>query len=86
MFRINGLITNCFTIPASEKYEKSYKVQLLGDQTTRDGQIRKEMLTLSVPPDVYNDLEAKIGQEVVLPVGMFVSNNRLNVFFSKVTQ
>ena len=86
MFRVQGEVTNCFTIPASEKYPKSYKVQLLGDQTTRDGQIRKEMVTLSIPEDVYEDLEKKIGTEVVLPVGLFASNSRLNIFFSRKMQ
>ena len=55
MFSIHGQIVNTFYTPASEKYpEPSYKVQLLGDHVTKDGQVRKEMLDLSIPVDVYN--------------------------------
>ena len=48
MFSIHGQIVNTFYTPASEKYpEPSYKVQLLGDHVTKDGQVRAEMLDLS---------------------------------------
>lgn len=82
MFNITGLITNTFTIPKSEKYDESFKVQLLGDQITKDGQVRKEMVTLSVPKIVYEDMTQKVGTEVILPIGLFVSSNKLNVFYN----
>lgn len=86
MFKISGQITNTFTIPKSEKYDESFKVQLLGDQTTKDGQVRKEMVTLNVPENVYQQLTSKVGQPVELPVGLFVSNGRLQVFFNQKTK
>lgn len=83
MFAITGQVTNCFTIPKSEKYDEAFKVQLLGDLVTKDGQIRKEMVTLSIPAGVYSELSHQIGHDVTLPVGLFASSNgKLNVYYS----
>ena len=50
MFSVQGQIVNTFSSPPSEKFPNpSYKVQLLGEQFTRDGQIRKEMVDLVIP-------------------------------------
>lgn len=85
MFSIHGQIVNTFYTPASEKYpEPSYKVQLLGDHVTKDGQVRKEMLDLSIPVDVYNSLLDQVGKMVRLPVGLFVSDKgAIRAFFPK---
>ncbi len=85
MFSIHGQIVNTFYTPASEKYpEPSYKVQLLGDHVTKDGQVRKEMLDLSIPVDVYNSLLDQVGKMVRLPVGLFVSDKgSIRAFFPK---
>lgn len=85
MFSIHGQIVNTFFTPASEKYpEPSYKVQLLGDHVTKDGQVRKEMLDLSIPFDVYNSLLDQVGKMVRLPVGLFVSDKgAIRAFFPK---
>ena len=85
MFSIHGQIVNTFYTPASEKYpEPSYKVQLLGDHVTKDGQVRKEMLDLSIPVDVYNSLLDQVGKVVRLPVGLFVSDKgAIRAFFPK---
>lgn len=83
MFNITGQVTNTFTIPKSEKYDESFKVQLLGDHFTKDGQVRKEMVTLNVPKDVYEEMASHIGHEVTLPVGLFISSNKLNVFYNR---
>lgn len=83
MFKVTGEIINMFDSPASEKYDASYKVQLLGDHRLPDGQVKKEMLTLGVPRAVYDSLQGKVGQTVTLPVGMFVKAGQLNVYFPK---
>lgn len=85
MFSIHGQIVNTFFVPASDKYpDPSYKVQLLGDNVTKDGQVRKEMLDLSIPVDVYNSLLDQVGQMVRLPVGLFVSDKgAIRAFFPK---
>ena len=84
MFSLQGTILNCFFTPVSEKYpEPSYKVQLLGDQITKDGQVRKEMVTLGFPHDAYRILEKNIGKAVSMPIGIFVNEGRLQPFFPK---
>lgn len=83
MFKASGQIINLFQSPASEKYEASFKVQLLGDMPLADGQIKKEMLTLGVPKPVFDSLQGQVGKEVTLPIGFYVKNGVLVTFFPK---
>lgn len=83
MYQVTGQVINLFNSPASEKYEASFKVQILGDMPLVDGQVKKEMLTLNVPKDVFNSLQGRTGEEVTLPIGFYVKNNVLVTFFPK---
>lgn len=83
MFQASGIIINLFKSPASEKYEASYKVQLLGDMPLVDGQVKKEMLTLNVPKPVFDSLQGRNGEQVTLPIGFYVKNGVLVTFFPK---
>lgn len=83
MFQIKAQILNTFTVPASETKPEKFKVQLIGDCVTKDGQIRKDMLTLSCPADVYSQLEKRTGQIVTIPVGVFVADGRIQPYFPK---
>jgi hypothetical protein len=83
MYTVTAQVINAFSVPASEKYEESFKVQLMGDSHMNDGQVKKEMLTLSVPPDVFHKLQPAIGKQVTLPVSFFVRGNQLNPFYPK---
>jgi hypothetical protein len=83
MYTVTAMVVNAFSVPASEKYEESFKVQLIGDSHLKDGQVKKEMLTLSVPKDVFATLKDAEGEEVTLPVSFFVKNNQLNPFYPK---
>lgn len=83
MFNVTGKIINVFHSPASEKYEASYKVQILGNSPLIDGQVKMEMLTLNVPKPIFNSLQGQTGQEVTLPIGFYVKNGILVTFFPK---
>lgn len=83
MFQVTGTIINLFDSPASEKYDASYKVQLLGDTLTKDGQVKKEMLTLNVPQEVFNSLRGETGKEATLPIGFYVKNGNMVTYFPK---
>lgn len=83
MYTITAEVINTFSVAASEKYPESWKLQLMGDTNTRDGQIKKEMVTLSIPQSEYNKLNDKIGQVVTLPISFFVKGNQLNPFYPK---
>lgn len=84
MFSLTGVVLNCFTTPPSDKYpDPAYKVQLLGDQLTKDGQVKKEMVTLGFPRDAFLMLEKNIGNVVTMPIGLFVTEGRLQPFFPK---
>lgn len=83
MFQVNGQISNLFFSPKNEKYEESYKVQILGEMLTQDGQVKKEMLTLNVPLAVYNSLKGRENEDITLPIGFYVSNGKLVTYFPK---
>lgn len=83
MYKVSGTIINAFHSAATEKYEASYKIQLLGDNPLVDGQVKKEMLTLNVPRIVFDKLHAAIGQVVTLPIGFYIKNGTLVTFYPK---
>lgn len=84
MLTLKATVLNVFTVPPSEKYpEPSYKVQLLGDNVTKDGQIRKEMVTLGVPLEFYTQLEKRVGNAVQIPVGVFAEGKSVRMYFPK---
>lgn len=83
MYQVTGQILNLFSSPASEKYEASFKIQLLGDSLTIDGQVKKDMITLNVPQSVYNSLQGRAGETATLPIGFYVKNGNLITFFPK---
>lgn len=86
MYTLTAEIINAFSVPASEKYPESWKLQLMGDTNTRDGQIKKEMITLSIPFEKYNELKDMNGEIVTLPVSFFVKGNQLNPFYPKASE
>jgi hypothetical protein len=84
MFSLKAEVINTFSVPPSEKYpDEAYKVQLLGDQLTKDGQIKKDMVTMGIPQEAFKVLQQKIGQTVRIPIGLFVTNGRIQPFFPK---
>jgi len=83
MYTITAEVINAFSVPASEKYPESWKIQLMGDTYTRDGQIKKEMITLSIPSGEFHKLKDQVGQSVTLPVSFFAKGNQINPFYPK---
>jgi len=84
MFSMKAEVINTFSVPPSEKYpDEAYKVQFVGDQLTRDGQVRKEMVTMGIPFEAFNVLKSKVGQVVQIPIGLFINNGRIQPFFPK---
>lgn len=83
MYEVTGQIINVFHSPATDKYDETFKVQLLGDMPLVDGQVKKEMLTLNVPRPVYDSCQTQRGEVVSLPIGFYVKNNVLVTFYPK---
>mgnify|MGYP003376954987 CR=1 FL=1 len=83
MYKVTGEVINAFKSEKTEKYDESFKVQLLGDSPLVDGQVKKEMLTLNVPQPIYDQLKSQIGKVVTVPIGFYVKNNLLVTFYPK---
>lgn len=83
MYKVTGEILNVIHSPKSEKYDESWKVQMLGDNPLVDGQTKKELLTLTVPKGIYEQLKTQLGKIVTIPIGFFVKNNVICPFYPK---
>ena len=58
MFQVTGLLQNCFKQDATDKYDESFKIQILGDHVQQNGELRQELLTLTVPETCTGSLKA----------------------------
>lgn len=77
MLSLTGVLVNTFNPPEfkskdpenGDKKPQKPKLQVLGDVALKNGEVKKELLTVSVPDlTLY---EGKEGSEVTIPVGAF---------------
>ena len=80
MLTLNGTLQNVFTTP-ERKDEKTgeirpaaLKAQMLAENVTQSGEMKFEMVTLTVHSDAFRDL---VGQKIRVPVGAFVANGAI---------
>ncbi|MGR0479886.1 MAG: hypothetical protein ACTFAL_00370 [Candidatus Electronema sp. V4] len=86
MYTITAKLINAFTTPGGKDFPPACKVQLMGEMPMKDGQIKKQLIDLTVPADWYNKLTSKMDQIVKLPISFFAQNNNVVVFFPKGAQ
>lgn len=81
MITINGTLLNVFKQPTRVEGEddEKPKIQVLGDIPQRNGEIRKELVTISVPN--IGDYEELEGQYVSVPAGAFAPAKGTVIFF-----
>ena len=88
MLNLTGVLVNVYKAPAfveknaqegSEKPEEKNKLQILGDVGLKNGETRKDLLTVSVKN--VQDFEGKEGSEVSVPVGAFAPSKGSIIFF-----
>ena len=80
MLTLNGTLQNVFTTP-ERKDEKTgeirpaaLKAQMLAENITQTGEMKLEMVTLTVHSDKFREL---VGQKIRVPVGAFVANGAI---------
>lgn len=86
MFYMKGQLRNCYSQPPSEaKPQETYKLQIEGEIITKDEQTRLDMVNVNVPFEVFQAYRDRVGQKIVLPVGLMVSGGtgRLQPYFPK---
>lgn len=77
MLNLTGVLVNTFNPPEfkakdadnGENKPQKPKLQVLGDVLLKNGEMKKELLTVSVPS--LTPYEGKEGSEVTIPVGAF---------------
>lgn len=72
MLKLEGIVLNVYKAPDfkpadGEKKEGGHKLQLIADMTLKNGETKKELVTLGVKnPDLY-----QIGEKASVSVGVF---------------
>ena len=80
MLTLNGTLQNVFTKPESkdpktgEIRPAALKAQMLAENVTQSGEMKFEMVTLTVHSDKFREL---VGQKIRVPVGAFVANGAI---------
>lgn len=80
MLTLNGTLQNVFTKPESkdpktgEIRPAALKAQMLSENVTQTGEMKLEMVTLTVHSDAFREL---VGQKIRVPVGAFVANGAI---------
>lgn len=86
MFFLKGQLVNLFESPkgvskSGEEYGGNSKLQVLGDIPLKNGECRKEIVTLST--DEPEKFKSFVGRDISLPVGIFSSKGVTHYFIPK---
>lgn len=83
---LKGMVQNTLFTPEGKTregkaYGGAHQVQLLCNETLRNGEVRLQLFTLTVDdPAPY---EARKGQEVTVPVGVFANQGKVQFYAIK---
>ncbi|WP_030008344.1 hypothetical protein [Picosynechococcus sp. NKBG042902] len=85
MLYLQGQVINCFQAPKGTlkdgtEYGGQAKIQIMGDIALKNGEYRKELLTLSCDAGLFSGLE---GQNIVIPVGVMATGKAIAYFIPK---
>lgn len=86
MLTMNGQLLNTFVSPKGqnkkgEDYGGQDKIQILGDVALPNGEVKKEMFTLTAH-DV-SDFKNLDGKEISVPIGIFAQGGSVTYFIPK---
>ena len=79
MITLNGILLNVYKAPARGDAEEKDKIQILGDIPLPNGDVRKDLMTITVKD--AREYEGKIGEDVSLSVGAFAPQKGTVIFF-----
>lgn len=82
MITLNGTLFNVYKQPTRRDGEEGEKpkIQVMGDIPQTNGEIRKELVTISVPD--IREYEGREGEHVSVPVGAFAPSKGQVIFFA----
>ena len=79
MITLNGQLLNVYKAPARGEGDEKDKVQILGDIPLPNGEIRKDLMTITVKD--ARKYEGLTGSEISLSVGAFAPQKGTVIFF-----
>lgn len=86
MFTLNGTLLHIFETgkgvnkKTGEEYDSQDKIQILGDIPLQNGEIRKDIVTITTH-DISHIKNIPLGSSVNVPVGMFAQGKGLITYF-----
>lgn len=90
-FLIVGDVHKVFVSPGGkdrktgQEYPESHRVQLLCPVVMKNGEVRDELYTLTLPGGAKQarELQEAVGTTVTLPVGLFASGGKITPFLTE---
>lgn len=85
MFTLNGMLLHVYETgqgvnkKTGEVYDSQDKIQILGDIPLPNGEIRKDMVTITTH-DIEH-IKSMVGRNINVPVGMFAQGKGLITYF-----
>lgn len=85
MFTLNGTLLHVYETgqgvnkKTGEVYDSQDKIQILGDIPLQNGDVRKDIVTITTH-DVSH-IKSMVGRNIIVPVGMFAQGKGLITYF-----
>lgn len=79
MIQLSGILINTFKTVKSEHSDSKPKIQILGDVAMPNGEVRKDLMTITVKD--ISKFENQEGTEITVPVGAFSPMKGQIIFF-----
>lgn len=91
MFTVTGQVLNVFKSPdgktkAGEAYGGDNRIQLLGTIRLKNGVVKNELITLTMPAKWGLELFNKVGKVISLPVALMASGNVVKAYIPEVEE
>lgn len=83
MITLNGTLLNVFKAPARGDADEKDKIQILGDIPLPNGEVRKDLMTITVKD--AREYEQRMGEDVSVSVGAFAPQKGTVIFFQSQT-
>jgi hypothetical protein len=81
MISLTGVLVNVYKAPArNDDEEAKDKIQILGDLLLKNGETKKDLVTVTVPD--ASEYQGREGEMITLPVGAFAPAKGSVIFYA----
>jgi len=89
MYSVTGKVLKIFKSPeghnskTGEAFGGESKIQIMGENFLRNGEIQMEMITLTLPEKWGEPAKTWVGKDMVFHVGLFVAGKHIKPYLSE---